>query len=310
MPEAQCQACGKTFYYRPRGKSYQARFCSCTCANRSRPAQRELRRCLTCDTEFECSPDSVRRYCSRACAAQRLVKPLPSYQCANCGKTFTPTKNRGPRKYCSRACSDTADKSAPRRLPRIKKKCAYCGKAFNCAPYHETECCSRLCSNRLTAKKQVGANHHLYKDKVRKVCEVCGKVCYVKPSVADRFRSCSRQCNAYLAKMSMPRVSSLETKMIDALERHGFHPVGQYGIPPFVVDIAFPDASLVIECDGAYWHRTPAQKAKDNGKTKFLEHRGWKVVRLTEAAIKDDIAGCVAEVARLLSGQISQGGNL
>lgn len=231
-----------------------------------------------------------------------MKKIYPIRTCAACGQTFEHKRNDTSGKYCSRKCSDAADKSGFRRLPRIIKNCLHCGKEFKCAPYHETECCSRLCSNRQTAKTQVGVNHPLHKEKIEMKCEVCGKVCQVKPSLVSRFRSCSKRCNAFLSQMTYPRVSSIESSMMKALQAQKLAPIHQYPIAPYVIDIAFPDQMLVVECDGDYWHASPRQKAKDHGRDAFLIKRGWRVLRLKEHDIKTNLAECVSRVTALLNG--------
>lgn len=218
--------------------------------------------------------------------------------CAHCGKEITRKRNV---RFCSRQCSDSFDKSAHRRLPRLRKTCPHCGKQFECAPYHETECCSRLCSARHKALTQVGKNHPLYKPKVEMKCEVCGKVCYVKPSLVERFRSCSKRCNAYLAQKASPRISSIETTMLAALEARGLSPQGQFSEVPFWIDIAFPAVKLAIECDGDYWHGNKRQQSKDRQKDHYLRRRGWHVLRLSETEIKTNIDECVAKVISFLS---------
>ena len=222
--------------------------------------------------------------------------------CAGCGKEFA---HYGKRKYCSRSCSDSADKSAHRRLPRLQKVCPHCGKSFLALPYSETTCCSRLCANRLTAQTQVGKNHPLYKPKIEMACEVCGKICQVKPSLISRFRSCSQRCNAYLAHKTYPRISSIETAMLDALKERGLSPEAQCSVAPYWIDLAFPAVKLAIECDGDYWHGNKKQQSKDRQKDGYLRRRGWHVLRLSETEIKTNIDECVAKVVSFLSTQPS-----
>lgn len=230
-------------------------------------------------------------------------KQYPIKTCAACGKEFAHKRHDTAGKFCSRACSDKANKSAHRRLPRIEKICPYCGKQFECAPYHETGCCSIKCASRHAAKTIVGKNHPLYKPKVEMKCEVCGKVCQVKPSLVSRFRVCSRRCAGYLSQQVQQRTSSIETNLIAALEARGLSPQGQFSEVPFWIDIAFPSVKLAIECDGDYWHGNKRQQAKDRQKDHYLRRRGWHVLRITETEIKTDINECVAKIVSFLSTQ-------
>ena len=137
-------------------------------------------------------------------------------------------------------------------------------------------------------------------------CEVCGKICLVKPSLVKRFRSCSRLCNAYLSQLNNPRGSELETTMIDLLQKNGLNPVHHFGVPPYFIDIAFPNEFLAVECDGDYWHSTKKQKGRDKRKDDFLQLKGWSTLRLTEAEINTDPSGCVERIIAQLTRVQSQ----
>lgn len=51
----------------------------------------------------------------------------------------------------------------------------------------------------------------------------------------------------------------------------------EYLIPPYCVDIAFPRKKVVIEIDGARWHK---DKNKQKKRDKFLRSLGWKVFHI------------------------------
>src|SRR5207244_6795657 len=55
----------------------------------------------------------------------------------------------------------------------------------------------------------------------------------------------------------------------------------------YCVDFLLAPA-LVIECSGKYWHRSPKQKPHDENRDAYLASRGYRVVRLTQAAIEQD----------------------
>ena len=46
------------------------------------------------------------------------------------------------------------------------------------------------------------------------------------------------------------------------------------------VDIVFDDLKVVVEFDGAYWHRSKVDK--DREKTALMEEAGWQVIRVRE----------------------------
>ena len=51
-------------------------------------------------------------------------------------------------------------------------------------------------------------------------------------------------------------------------------------------DIFIPTLSMVIECDGDYWHNFPVGKEIDHIRTRELIEQGFKVLRLWENEIK------------------------
>jgi very-short-patch-repair endonuclease len=51
-------------------------------------------------------------------------------------------------------------------------------------------------------------------------------------------------------------------------------------------DILVPSMSLIIECDGDYWHKYPIGNELDHIRTKELMEKGFKVLRLWENEIK------------------------
>jgi very-short-patch-repair endonuclease len=302
--EKTCPTCEKQFTYDTKIYGRPRKFCSRPCAGNSRAKGIEERTCPQCKKTFSCKSYKNNKYCGPSCArigtSVNQKKQYPVGVCAGCGNEFEKRRTGINEKYCSRKCSDAADKSAHRRLPRLQKTCLYCGKEFSCAPYHNTECCSRLCSNRQTAKTQVGENHPLHKEKIEMTCEVCGKICQVKPSIVSRFRSCSRKCNAFLAQVIAPRFSSIEIAMLKALRDKNLAPYHQFPIAPYITDIAFPAQMLVVECDGDYWHASPQQRAKDHAKDKFLTKLGWRVLRLKESEIKASSTDCADRIISLL----------
>ncbi len=63
------------------------------------------------------------------------------------------------------------------------------------------------------------------------------------------------------------------------------HPVG-----PFIADFACARASLIIEIDGAT-HSSPEERAYDANRTRYLEEKGWRVIRVTNADVYENLNG-------------------
>jgi very-short-patch-repair endonuclease len=69
-------------------------------------------------------------------------------------------------------------------------------------------------------------------------------------------------------------------------------PVGNY-----FLDFALPTLKVAIEVDGAS-HDRAEQKAKDKERTAYLEAKGWRVVRCTNAEAQNDPYGTVERLCR------------
>lgn len=54
------------------------------------------------------------------------------------------------------------------------------------------------------------------------------------------------------------------------------------------LDIAWPDLRLAIEVDGARFHADALAAAADRDRTRWLEARGWTVIRVTAADLRAD----------------------
>jgi very-short-patch-repair endonuclease len=62
----------------------------------------------------------------------------------------------------------------------------------------------------------------------------------------------------------------------------------EFFLDRFVVDFYIPSLNTVIEADGEYWHRSLETQAKDQERDARLTRLGYRVVRLSEQAIKED----------------------
>jgi hypothetical protein len=84
--------------------------------------------------------------------------------------------------------------------------------------------------------------------------------------------------------------SSPESKVRVALVLAGFTPIPQYevcgGSDPIHADLAFPEARLAIEYEGAH-HFEDDQIAYDDVRYARMRELGWTVIRLASADLRD-----------------------
>ena len=72
----------------------------------------------------------------------------------------------------------------------------------------------------------------------------------------------------------------------------------QHSIGPFICDFVSRGAKLVIEIDGAD-HALKVER--DLARTKFIEARGYRVIRFWNSDVMGSIEGVVAEIERVLA---------
>lgn len=73
------------------------------------------------------------------------------------------------------------------------------------------------------------------------------------------------------------------------------HPIG-----PYIADFACPAAKLVVEVDGAT-HWMPEELAHDAQRTKYIESKGWTVLRVTNLDVYGNIDGVWQAIAARLA---------
>src|SRR4051812_48965064 len=132
-----------------------------------------------------------------------------------------------------------------------------------------------------------------------------------EPTVASAFRSRrghwgSRRADALLPLLDSRAMSRPESLVRVACHLAGLpHPVPQYrvfdgGVKLAEVDLAWPEAWLVVEYEGAY-HFEGTQVVKDDRRYERLEAAGWTVIRLLAADLRDLDAVVVRIRALLLA---------
>ncbi len=128
--------------------------------------------------------------------------------------------------------------------------------------------------------------------------------------MADRHTRAQRSYN-------MSRIrgfdTSLEVVVRRELRRHGLRFKANVMSLPGRPDVVFPSAKLIVFIDGDFWHgfRYPVWKrrllpfwkakiernrARDLRNFATLRRRGWRVLRIWEHQVKNDLAECVRRI--------------
>lgn len=104
---------------------------------------------------------------------------------------------------------------------------------------------------------------------------------------------------------SMPRATSIEEFLYRELENRNVPFARQQVVDGlYLVDALIMGARIVIECDGEYWHSLPGAEQRDQRKQRYLQSRGYVVLRFPEAALRADIQACGQKVVEALLDRI------
>ena len=137
-----------------------------------------------------------------------------------------------------------------------------------------------------------------------------------------RFRDVTPERSRHMAAIRSSNNRSTERRFRGALVRAGLRgwrlrPPGVLGHPDFL----FPGASVVVFVDGCFWHGCPRcghvpsvrrafwkgkierNKERDKRTSSRLRRRSFRVVRLWEHDVQQDLSACVRRVVRALGGQ-------
>jgi very-short-patch-repair endonuclease len=119
-----------------------------------------------------------------------------------------------------------------------------------------------------------------------------GNMAQQPPLLTERARAMRRQPTEAERKLWVALRSG-------ALAGHRFR--RQHPIPPFVVDLACPPATLVVELDGGQH----AASRSDPARQRALEERGWRVLRFWNNEVLANLEGVLTVILAAVSEQPS-----
>jgi len=111
-------------------------------------------------------------------------------------------------------------------------------------------------------------------------------------------RDAEKQSRSHAKRLrkEMPRAEALLWSYIRRRALNGVRFRRQHPIGPYIADFACVAARLVVEVDGAT-HWTAEQLAHDARRTKFLEAEGWRVLRVTNSDVYENLDGVWLTIA-------------
>lgn len=231
--------------------------------------------------------------------------------CDQCKQPFSYVNKGKPRRFCGPLCY-AASMIGIDKGGLVTATCSNCGQPFTVKRFYfnrsDGKTHQRFCS-RACATPTINAAHQKHQ---QRACLMCGTVFMPKSAKAE---FCSHRCagnsgrnsQALIAMQQAGKPTSIERRMKIALDAHGIAHEQQYviysrttGLKRYVCDFAIPEAMLIIECDGNYWHARPKAIASDKRKNKYLHDRGYALLRFTETEINQDVDRCVQVILSYL----------
>jgi len=98
--------------------------------------------------------------------------------------------------------------------------------------------------------------------------------------------------------------TDIETIMRNAFFKEGLNPISEYPIRcryGYVLDFAFPDLKIGIECDGEAWH--PEGNSHDRKRDGYLKSHGWIMLRFKGNDIMNNIQQCINQCKEVIENE-------
>lgn len=252
-------------------------------------ARHKPKHCEKCEAEFV--PVGNR---AKLCETCRLCL------CSECGTRFRKGGGRG--EFCSPACFY----EHRRKHQRVRLKCRICGTEYEVMKSRARDFCSFGCRTKgLWAsedhRKKFAASmrgNPLLKTPQRRAQLDAARSNRVFPADwSERVRA------AIVNRRPPPtRNTSIEVALREEFLRRGWafemH-IGMFGLG--IPDFVFPQALLIVQADGDYWHSRPLTAARDKRFDAAAAEAGWVVLRFLGSEIGRAAAACADAVASHLA---------
>jgi len=110
----------------------------------------------------------------------------------------------------------------------------------------------------------------------------------------ERFRQTARKLRASQTSAEARLWSALRNRRLAHWKFRRQHPIDRY-----VVDFVTLEGKLIVEVDGAT-HGTDEEIARDMKRTRILESLGFRVVRVTNSDVYDNLPGVLEMITAAL----------
>jgi very-short-patch-repair endonuclease len=153
---------------------------------------------------------------------------------------------------------------------------------------------------RKIGEAQIGPKNHNWRGgKIKRICKVCKKSFYVKPSVIKYSGAlfCSHHYRGiYTIKHKKTQNTSIEIAMENELKKQYIPYLPQAPIKNIaLVDFLLPN-KIIVQCDGIYWHNKPNVKQRDKKQDNILTSYGYKIFRFTDIEIEKSPQKCLEKI--------------
>ena len=228
---------------------------------------------------------------------------LRKFKCLGCGKVVEKRRASNKTNYCSLGCYRKSKR--PQRRTGKVFNCKWCNKEVYKAKslQYKNIFCSIGCAN-----KWQGRN------KLEFICKICGTKFKWSKSRATQSTPtyCSINCRnkdkdfmincgiqSTLVQQKKRGLNKLELKGRDILNDFGIKFNEQILMfEKFLVDVLVKDKKIIIQWDGEYWHNKSKRKQLDKSQDAYMKKCGYKVIRITDKQIKNNIKQVYENISR------------
>jgi very-short-patch-repair endonuclease len=182
----------------------------------------------------------------------------------------------------------------------VEKECLICKKKFFITRHKYNSGFGIYCSRRCMGKGHEGKE---WVKRIELKCPVCGKVFrklkskLIEKRRPNKINVCSSKCASMIGLLSNKRKdTSIEKKIEILLKENNIGYEKQKRIDNITIPDFILNDKVIIYCDGTYWHSSKEIKERDERQNKYLINKGYKVLRLTEQDINNNIAKCLTQI--------------